>query len=122
LICLTLEWDYENHELKSKKMKYQRWDNNELRDHELLKNANQNEVDTIRIINIDKIIEREIDRMTRDKKLNKDFSGDLSLLRKHWKALCTTYSRLANARNSYLRRLASNETNENSSSRRRLRK
>lgn len=99
---------------KNKKMKSHRGNNSRDRSHEETQNGNKKETQANRVINIDKIIHQEIERMTQDKKLSKDFSADLSLLKKHWNALCTTYKRLANARHSYIQKL--------SSSKRRIRK
>ena len=59
--------------------------------------ANQREFS----IKVDEIIERELERLSVDTRLQKKESADISLLKKQWKDFCTTYKKLSGVRKKY---------------------
>ena len=52
-------------------------------------------------IKLDEIIERDLERLAADTRLQKMNAGDISLLKKQWKDFCTTYKRIRGVRKKY---------------------
>lgn len=51
-------------------------------------------------IEINKIMEKEMDRLAKDKQIGKQFLKDIILLKKQWNDFCTTYRKLVGERKS----------------------
>jgi hypothetical protein len=67
-------------------------------------------------IEINKIIEKEIDRLEKDKQISNKFQKDIILLKKQWNDFCTSYRNLVGKRKNYQNTLTPDRKTKVSSS------